>query len=60
LYIGSVYVYTFVGNIWIRYSKILAKDSVADDKFGRSVNIYGTTAMIGAEYDDDKLLMQVS
>ncbi len=53
-YIGSVYVYGAVGNIWSRQSKILAADGAASDLFGFSVSIYGTTAMIGAFGDDDK------
>jgi hypothetical protein len=43
-----------VGNIWSRQSKILAADGAAGDNFGISVSVYGTKAMIGAWYDDDK------
>jgi hypothetical protein len=54
MYTGSVYVYGSVGNIWSRQSKLLAADGAGSDNFGISVSIYGTTAMIGAWYDDDK------
>jgi hypothetical protein len=52
--VGSVYVYSLVGNGWICYAKILAPDGAATDYFGRGVSIYATTAMIGSENDDDK------
>jgi hypothetical protein len=54
VYVGSVYVYAAVGNIWSRQSKILATDGYASDYFGMSVSVYDTTAMIGAQNDDDK------
>jgi hypothetical protein len=54
VYTGSVYVYGSMGNIWSRQSKLLAKDGIASDKFGSGVSIYGTTAMSGANGDDDK------
>ena len=54
VYLGSAYVYGSVGNIWSRQSKLLAADGAASDYFGVSVSIYGTTAIIGAHYDDDK------
>jgi hypothetical protein len=52
--LGSVYIYGSVGNIWSRQSKILAADGAGSDNFGYSVSIYGTTAMIGSNGDDDK------
>jgi hypothetical protein len=33
---------------------MLAVDGAASDRFGISVSIYGTSAMIGAYLDDDK------
>jgi hypothetical protein len=33
--------------------KILAGDGAADDRFGSSVAIFGTTAIVGAQRDDD-------
>ncbi len=52
--VGSVYVYSLLGNVWVRYAKILSQDSAATDWFGRDVSIYATTAMIGLQNDDDK------
>jgi hypothetical protein len=43
-----------VNGSFSRSAKLLAKDGVMDDSFGVSVSIYGTTAMIGAQFDDDK------
>jgi hypothetical protein len=54
VYLGSVYVYGSVGNIWSRQSKLLAVDGSAYDNFGISVGIYYTTALIDAWCDDDK------
>ena len=54
MYTGSVYIYGSVGNIWSQQSKFLAADGAANDSFGFSVSLYGTTAMIGANGDDDK------
>jgi hypothetical protein len=55
VYTGSVYIYESVGNIWSHQSKLLAADGAASDRFGVAVSIYGTTAMIGAFGDDDKI-----
>jgi hypothetical protein len=52
--IGSVYVYSSVGSVWSRQSKILAADGSSNDQFGRAVNLYLTTAMMSADCDDDK------
>jgi hypothetical protein len=54
VYLGSIYVYGSVGNVWSRQSKILAADGAAVDYFGAAVGIYGTTSMIGAALDDNK------
>ncbi len=54
VYVGSVYVYGSVGNVWSRQSKILAKDGANSDYFGRAIDVYGTRAMIGAYQDSDK------
>jgi hypothetical protein len=52
--IGSVYVYDLVDNTWVHNCKILAKDGIAADNFGRTVSVYESTGMIGAYSDDDK------
>ncbi len=54
MYLGSVYVYASLGNIWSRQSKILTPDGAAGDQFGVSTSVYGTAAMTGAWQDDDK------
>ena len=41
-------------NNWGQIKKLLASDGVANDYFGNSVSISGDTAIVGAEYDDDK------
>jgi hypothetical protein len=33
---------------------LLPADGVGSDYFGYAVNLYGTLAMIGVAYDDDK------
>jgi len=53
---GSVYVFTRSstdGGTFTQQSKLHAGDAAADDNFGRSVSLYGDTALIGATGDDD-------
>ena len=51
---GSAYVFekNSTSGDWTQ-KKLLASDGTADDRFGRSVSVYGNTAVIGAYYDDD-------
>ena len=51
---GSAYIYSLVGGVW-EETKLLASDGASDDDFGKSVSISsdGTTALIGANGDDD-------
>ena len=62
---GFAYIYTRSGTTWSRLSKIQATDfwagdrfgssvSVSGDWFGDAVSISGDTAVIGAQYDDDR------
>ena len=53
---GSAYVFKYNGTSWTQQSKLTASDGAASDQFGYSVSISsdGTTALIGAIYDDDK------
>jgi len=39
---------------WTEQAKLVAPDGSADDDFGYSVGIYGDTAIVGANRDDDK------
>lgn len=48
---GSVYVFSDVGGTNTQ-TKLTASDSTADDIFGRSVGISGSTAIVGASLDD--------
>ena len=52
--LGAVYVYTNdgVGN-WTQQDKLTAQDAASFDRFGYSVALSGTTALIGAYGDDD-------
>jgi hypothetical protein len=38
--------------VWTEQAKLLASDGAAGDRFGRSVAVYGETAVIGAWKDD--------
>ncbi len=49
-----MYYYILTGSYWSHQSKILAKDGVAGDRFGRSASIYDNKAFIGASEEDDK------
>ena len=53
---GSAYVFKYNGTAWAQQAKLTASDGAANDQFGCSVSISsdGTTALIGAYYDDDK------
>jgi hypothetical protein len=50
---GAVYAYTQSGTTWVQQAKLTAPDSGPGDRFGTSVSLSGTTALIGAEGDDD-------
>jgi len=51
---GGVYVFTRSGNTWTQQQKIIASDTVTDDRFGQSVSISrdGTTLIVGANQED--------
>ena len=51
---GSAYIYSLVKGIW-QETKLLASDGASNDYFGYSVSVSsdGTTAIVGARYDDD-------
>jgi hypothetical protein len=55
---GSVYVFTrsSADGTFTQQSKLYASDAASSDNFGRSVSLYGNTALIGAPYDDDNNL----
>lgn len=45
---GAVYVFTFNGSSWVQQQELTASNGVADDGFGASVALSGTTALVGA------------
>ena len=45
---GAAYVFTFNGSTWIQQQELTASDGAADDYFGISVALSGTTALVGA------------
>jgi len=54
-YKGSAYVFVPGDNsTWTEQAKLTASDGANDDDFGKAVAVYGDTALIGAQYDDDK------
>jgi hypothetical protein len=53
--VGSVYVFTQGGGNWQQQAKLAASDGDNGDRFGSSVGVSsdGTTAIIGADFDED-------
>jgi hypothetical protein len=49
---GSAYIYRQNGSTWDFQAKVKPPDGAAGDNFGRSVAVDGTTAVIGAHWDD--------
>jgi FG-GAP repeat protein len=47
---GAAYVYSLAGGTWTQQAKLIADDGVADDNFGRSVAVSGSTVLVGAPY----------
>jgi hypothetical protein len=50
---GAAYVFIRTNTTWTQEAKLHASDGAAGDVFGWDVTLDGTTAMIGAYYDDD-------
>jgi hypothetical protein len=50
---GSAYVFTRTGGIWTQQDKLTAGDAAIGDEFGWSVSVYGDSAIVGAQKDDD-------
>ena len=49
---GAAYVFTRSGGAWTQQAKLTASDAATGDTFGRSVAIYGDTAVISAHEDN--------
>jgi hypothetical protein len=47
-YTGAAYVFVGSGTTWTQQAKLTASDGAANDYFGTSVAIYGSTAVVGA------------
>jgi hypothetical protein len=50
---GSAYVFNWDGSSWVQQAKLRASDGAANDRFGRSVSIFGTLAIVGAPQHGD-------
>ena len=51
---GSAYIFQFNGVSWIEMQKLLPPGGAEDDWFGRSVDIFGDYAIVGASKDGEK------
>jgi len=51
-YLGSAYVFARSGESWTEQAMLSAYDAAAFDQFGYSVALSGSTAVVGAPYDD--------
>ena len=51
---GAAYVFVRSRTGWTQQAKLTASDGAAQDLFGWSVSISGGTAVVGAQFDDDK------
>ena len=49
---GAAYVFTESGGVWSQAQKLTASDGAAQDYFGTSVALHGTTALVGADGAD--------
>jgi len=54
-YSGAAYIYRYDGERWSEQQKLAASNGAASDKFGTSVSISGTRAIIGAYYGDGNI-----
>jgi len=50
---GAVYVFTKSGPTWTQTQKLVASDGAANDMFGFSIDMDGSTLVVGAWQDDD-------
>ena len=50
---GAAYIFRRSGKTWKEHVRLVAPDPVDDDRYGESVAIYRTTAVVGASKDDD-------
>ena len=50
---GAAYIFRRSGKTWKEHVRLVSPDPVDDDRYGESVAIYRTTAVVGASKDDD-------
>ena len=50
---GAAYIFRRTGNEWRQQVKLVAEEPTDDDRYGESVAIFRTTAIIGVSKDDD-------
>ena len=50
---GAAYIFRRTGNEWRKMVKLVADEPTDDDRYGESVSIFRTTAIIGVSKDDD-------
>ena len=50
---GAAYIFRRTGNEWRKMVKLVADKPTDDDRYGESVSIFRTTAIIGVSKDDD-------
>ena len=50
---GAAYLYRSVEAEWVEEAKLMPADGAADDHFGHSIAIGGSTLLVGARWDDD-------
>ena len=50
---GSAYIFVESGGVWTEQSKLLPMDGEAEDGFGHSVSLSGSSTLVGAPEDDD-------
>ncbi len=51
--LGSAYVFVRNGSSWTQQAELLADDGALEDSFGTAVALFGDTAVITAQADDD-------
>lgn len=57
---GIAHLYRFNGNAWVHHRTLVGSDSFGGDRFGFSVGVSGTTAIVGAPLDVHNLVQSGS
>ncbi len=51
--VGAAFVYVRTNNTWVEQAILTASDGAVGHQFGEAVALYGDTALVGAQGDDD-------